>query len=152
MNDKTHNETHIAPFERTDWERLYALFLETFNAAPWNESWTLDTARRALEPHLLHPMVFAFGCWQGASLVGAILGRLEQRDTFVQAQIVEFFVYPDAQKKGIGTALLEHTEGFFAEQQVGSVYLLTAKGLPAEEFYRARGYRQANRLIVMVKP
>ncbi len=76
-----------------------------------------------------------------------MLGRLEQRDTFVQAQVVEFFVDPDAQKQGIGTALLEHTEEFFAEQQVESVYLLTA-----EEFYRTRGYRQANRLIVMVKP
>jgi amino-acid N-acetyltransferase len=51
-------------------------------------------------------------------------------------------VAPDAQRSGLGSALLEHAEGYAYAHGVRALYLLTTT---AERFFMGRGYRRTSR-------
>ena len=51
-------------------------------------------------------------------------------------------VAPDAQRSGLGSALLEHAEGYAYARGVRALYLLTTT---AEHFFIGRGYRRTSR-------
>ncbi len=51
-------------------------------------------------------------------------------------------VTADARTQGLGSALVQHAEGYAAARQVRSIYLLTTT---AEAYFEHRGYRRVDR-------
>jgi amino-acid N-acetyltransferase len=51
-------------------------------------------------------------------------------------------VTADARTQGVGSALVQHAEGYAAARQVRSIYLLTTT---AEAYFEHRGYRRVDR-------
>jgi amino-acid N-acetyltransferase len=51
-------------------------------------------------------------------------------------------VSADARTQGLGSALVQHAEGYAAARQVRSIYLLTTT---AEAYFEHRGYRRVDR-------
>jgi aminoglycoside 6'-N-acetyltransferase I len=124
------------------------LFMTAFNAEPWNDSYTLDTARKQLAWHLEVP-----GCVGLVSvndgIVGFALGYREPTDVGDVFHLSIFCVRPDAQRTGVGSRLLNRLEGSLGESGVNTVYLGTDKGTPAEAFYRKHGYEVSEEEIEM---
>ena len=124
------------------------LFMTAFNAEPWNDSYTLDTARKQLAWTLEVP-----GCVGFVSIndgvVAFALGYREPTDVGDVFHLSIFCVRPDVHRTGVGTKLLRHLEDRLRQIGVNTVYLGTHKGTPAEAFYRKHGYTVSDEEIEM---
>ena len=124
------------------------LFMTAFNAEPWNDKYTPDTARKQLAWHLGVP-----GCEGFVSvndgIVAFALGYREPTDVGDVFHLSIFCVRPDAQRTGVGSRLLNRLEESLGKSGVNTVYLGTNKGTPAEAFYRKHGYEVSDEEIEM---
>jgi len=115
------------------------LFMTTFNTKPWNDEYTLDTAKKQLAWHLEVP-----GCLGLVSVKDGIvafsIGYREPTDVGEVFHLSIFCVRPDMQRTGVGTRLLRHLEERLRQTGVRTVYLGTRRGTPAEAFYAKHGY------------
>ncbi len=122
--------------------------MTAFNAEPWNDSYTLDTAKRQLAWHLEVP-----GCvglvTVNDGIVAFAIGYQEPTDVGDVYHLSIFCVRPDVQRTGVGSRLLRTLEDRLRESGVKTVYLGTNKGTPAEAFYRKHGYTVSEEEIEM---
>jgi aminoglycoside 6'-N-acetyltransferase I len=128
-----------------------SLYVETFNAPPWNESWRVEDATQRLEDILATPR--AHGVHLGTSaddLIGFAVGHLERSGHEDHFLLQEVCVRPGQQRQGRGTALLEALRVRLPE--VRNWYLLTARDSDASKFYEKNGFRLARRMAVFVQP
>lgn len=138
----------IEEFEADHLDDCARLFMTAFNAEPWNDSYTLDTAKRQLAWHLEVP-----GCvglvTVNDGIVAFAIGYQEPTDVGDVYHLSIFCVRPDVQRTGVGTRLLHTLEDRLRETEVKTVYLGTNKGTPAESFYRKHGYKVSDEEIEM---
>lgn len=129
------------------------LFVSTFNHEPWNDSWTVETARTRLGDILATPRAVAVvvGASEPEAMLGFALGNLEQADLALELHVREMCVRPDRQRQGFGRALLAGLHEHAAAAGAKRAYLQTASGGRAESFYTGGGYRAAFRQRVFVK-
>jgi len=134
-----------------DLDACVALYVEVFNAPPWNESWRLEDAAQRLGDFLATPR--AIGVYladPGGGLLAFALGHLERSGPEDHFLLKEMCVRTTEQRQGHGTRLLESLA-----QRLGGVrqwYLLTAADSNASRFYEANGFRPAGRIGVFVRP
>lgn len=128
-----------------------SLYVETFNAPPWNEAWTGHDAAQRLGDFLATPRTYGV-CSSGTDgdLLGFALGHLERSGADDHFLLKELCVRTCAQRQGHGTRLLEA----LADQlgQVRHWYLLTARDSDASAFYESNGFRPAGRMGVFIRP
>ncbi len=124
------------------------LYVSVFNAEPWNDLWTFETARKRLSDILQTPGFIGFVCLEH-ELLGFAVGYCEQWFDNTHFYLKEMCVRTGMQRKGIGTRLIDHLERALAEMNVDRVYLLTMKDGQAEAFYAKNGYRTSPRMILM---
>ena len=138
----------IEKFEEDHLDECAHLFMTAFNAEPWNDKYTLDTARKQLAWHLGVP-----GCEGFVSvndgIVAFALGYREPTDVGDVFHLSIFCVRPDVQRTGVGTGLMRHLEDRLREIGVNTIHLGTHKGTPAETFYRKHGYKVSDEEIEM---
>ncbi len=74
-----------------------------------------------------------------------ILGFCAVRFAFETAEITNFAVLPQAQRKHFGTELFAHTLNFLKDQGVKEVTLeVSLKNIPAQEFYKKFKFTQVS--------
>lgn len=141
----------ITTLTRRDLRRCAALYMETFNAPPWNETWQFDDALQRLSGFLETPRSHGvIATTPGGDLVGFALGHVERSAAADHFLLQEMCVHPDRQRHGHGTALLEELASGIPD--VHHWYLLTARESPAAAFYERIGFRPAGRMAVFVRP
>jgi GNAT superfamily N-acetyltransferase len=127
-----------------------SLYVNGFNAPPWNESWRATDAAQRLGDFMATPRPTA---WVSrtpmASFSGFALGHLERSGTEDHFLLKEMCVRSDEQRRGHGTRLLD---AFTELTDVRHWYLLTARDSGALAFYTKGGFRPAGRLAVFVPP
>ena len=126
-----------------------SLFVSVFNQAPWNDSWTLESARKRLSEVFSTPNSMGFVFYE-YKISGFILGHCEQGPDGKEFHLAEMCVRSDRQRQGIGSGLLAHLEEELNQMAINSIYLITARDGQAEAFYARNGYRVNSRMIVMV--
>jgi aminoglycoside 6'-N-acetyltransferase I len=138
----------IETFKEEHLDECATLLVATFNAEPWNDKYTLDTAKKQLAWHLRVP-----GCVGLVSVMDGVVafavGYREPTDAGEVFHLSIFCVRPDVQRTGVGSRLLDRLEQRLNESGVNTVYLGTHKGTPAEAFYRRHGYEVSDEEIVM---
>nr|WP_221377164.1 GNAT family N-acetyltransferase [Actinoplanes polyasparticus] len=141
----------IGSLTKQDVDACAALYVETFNAPPWNECWRVEDASQRLADFLATPR--AYGVLLSAAdgaLLGFAVGHLERSEGEDHFLLQEMCVRPAWQRQGHGTALLE---GLAARMpDVRRWYLLTARDSEASRFYSKNGFRLAGRMSVFVRP
>ncbi|MEU2198835.1 GNAT family N-acetyltransferase [Isoptericola sp. NPDC019482] len=127
------------------------LFVRTFSAHPWNESWTEADAAQRLGDVLGTPRsagVCALG--DDGAVLGFVLGHRERVGAEDHLLVKEMCVAPDRQREGWGSRLLAALQHRLPD--VEHWYLLTMRDSPAAAFYEAHGFRPASRVGVYVRP
>ena len=129
----------IETFKAEHLDKCAHLLKITFNAEPWNDKYTLDTAKAQLVWHLRVP-----GCEGLVSvsdgIVALAIGYGLPTDVERVFNLSIFCVRPDAQRSGVGTRLLWNLEERLGKSGIQTVFLDTRKGTPAEAFYKKHGY------------
>ena len=59
-------------------DKLAELYVETFNSEPWNDEWTVYTAKKRLHQMINTEDLFGLCAYQEGDMCGAILGCMEQ--------------------------------------------------------------------------
>lgn len=131
---------------------LVTLFVTTFNAPPWSETWTEEGALACLQDLLALPRAWSLAACDVPTCLGAVLGYDIVKDFGLAHEVREMFVHPGTQGRGVGRELLQSHLTAAGERGVLSVYLLTARESPAESFYTRLGFRHARRQVVLVRP
>ena len=124
------------------------LAVATFNAEPWNDEWTFDTARRELAWTMGVPGFAGLVSLDGG-IVAFATGYREPDDRREVFFLRTFCVRPESQGTGVGSRLIGHLKEHLGKGGVNTIYLLTRKGIPAERFYGRHGYRINGEDIVM---
>ena len=130
---------------------LAQLYVETFNAAPWNDEWTFETARKRLQQLLHSEEPFGLCVYHGGQLCGAVLGVLEQYFDGPMYNLHEYWVKNEMRGKGIGSKLFAETEKRLLERGVKNIILITAKGDATEHFYHKQGMGTDPDMVFMTK-
>ena len=129
----------IEGFRRDHLEECANLLVATFNAEPWNDEWTLDTAKRELTWTMGVPgFVGLVSLDEG--VVAFATGYREPDDRREVFYLKTFCVKPDAQGTGVGSRLLGHLREHLDKSGVNTIHLITHRGTPAEAFYRKNDY------------
>ena len=61
-----------------DIDELARMYVETFNAPPWNDNWTLETASKRLKQFINCEDFYGIKAYKSDILCGMILGNQEQ--------------------------------------------------------------------------
>ena len=125
------------------------LIVSAFNAEPWNESWTFDTAKKTLDQTLRVPGFLGFVSVED-EVMGFAMGCCEQDDKKEVFYLNTLCVRPDVQGKGVGSRLLDHLKVELGKSGISTIYLITHRDTPAESFYKKNEYRVSSKDIVMV--
>lgn len=141
----------ISTLTEQDLNTCASLYVATFNAPPWSESWRVEDATQRLADFLATPR--AHGVCLSApdgELLGFAIGHLERSGAEDHFLLKEMCVRPARQRQGHGTALLEALTDRMPD--VRHWYLLTARDSDASMFYETNGFRPAGRMAVFVRP
>ena len=140
----------IETFGRDHLDECARLLVSAFNAEPWNDAWTLETAGRELAWTMGVPGFAGLVSLDGQVLAFATGWREpdDRRDVFF---IKTFCVSPNARGTGVGSRLLVRFEEYLDECGVNTIYLITHRGTPAEGFYRKNGYTVNPEDVVMTR-
>lgn len=134
-----------------DIDALSALYAEAFNAPPWNDEWTAETAAKRLRQMILAPGFYGLCAYRQGALCGMILGSKEQFYNGMMFHIREFCVKPSLRGQGIGTQILSDFEDRLRREGVKSVWLLTSRQDGTEGFYERRGLKPYKHMVMMGK-
>lgn len=130
-------------------DELTVLFVDTFNAPPWNDMWSIETARARLRDIMRMPNFCGAVEYRDGNLAGLIMGHGEHSFDGIHFQILEFCVANDMKGQGIGSGMLRDFIDYLERKGVTSIYLLTMRGAASEDFYAAQGFDTVSDMCVM---
>ncbi len=134
-----------------DIEGMAGMYVETFNAPPWNDEWTIETASKRLHQMINCEGFYGLIAYQDEELSGMILGSEEQYYNGVMFNIKEFCVKNEMRNRGIGTKMLEEFEKQLKEKEISEIILFTSRDDSTEDFYQKRGLESYNGMVMMGK-
>ncbi|MCL2084063.1 MAG: GNAT family N-acetyltransferase [Oscillospiraceae bacterium] len=130
-----------------DFEQCCDLFIQSFNAPPWDDQWTKERVQIYLQDYIESKRFIGYTLWDNDVLAGAVFAHIRTFYTGDEVHVDELFVSPAHQRKGYGTILMDAIENLGYTQTT----LLTGRGKPSFDFYEKRGYKSIDSLAFMRK-
>lgn len=132
-------------------EIITNIFVETFNAPPWNDKWTIDTASKRLRQMIAYQDFYGIVAYMDGQPSGFILGHEEQYYNGIHFNIKEFCVKNEMRSLGFGKKIFDEFEKRLKLRGISQIVLLTLKGETTEGFYQKRGLETYGDMIIMGK-
>ena len=124
---------------RADLEELAKLMVEVYNAPPWNDKWTKETAKESLADLLDFPKFVGNVIVDGNKITGAILGHIRRYATESTFYIDEFFISEKCRRRGLGKNLYQKSIKQLKQRDISGAFFTTLKHSPAYNFYVKEG-------------
>ena len=147
-NEGTRIERDIERLSERHLAAAAQLYVDVFNAEPWNDTWTVETAHKRLAEIFATPGAIGLVV-RPQDPIAALIGYTEQWFDGQHFYLKELYVAPGHQRSGIGTMLIRSLEGLLQEKGVDRVYLLTDHDGPAAAFYLRLGFYRSPRMTMM---
>lgn len=151
MTEEIQLPEHIVSLQDASVDDCARLYMSVFNAEPYLDSWTEQTARRRILELVGTPGFVGYAHVEDGKPVGLIMGYTRQWYNGLSFDLQDVCVDLDYQGRGIGTGLCDYLEQVLIAKGVHRLFLLTLRGGPGDIFYTKRGYQYASRTMVMVK-
>ena len=139
----------ITDMEISHIDEYAELFVSVFNAEPWNDSWTKETAQIRIGNMMKTETFIGKALYYDNDLKGIIWGQKKQYYNGMHFHIEEFCVRTEEQNKGYGSKLLKALEKALSEIGVDNIYLITSKGERTEGYYSKRGFVSSDSMVLM---
>lgn len=136
---------------KDDITEISKMYVESFNAEPWNDKWTEEVASKRLLKMLSYDGAYGIVCRENDNIVGMILGHDEYYYNGLHFEIKEFCTRRDIQGKGIGKKLLKYFENKLKDKGIDNIFLLTCANDRTEGFYKKNQYKTLDNMIMMSK-
>ncbi|GCD11576.1 GNAT family N-acetyltransferase [Clostridium tagluense] len=128
-----------------------ALYIKVFNAEPWNDKWTLETAHKRLNDIYISTNFEGVLYVEDEQIKGAIFGNYEQFYDGVHYNLREMFISNELQGQGIGSKLLNELEKRLKGIGVTTIILFTSKENKTSEFYLRNNFTEWDSMAMMGK-
>ena len=130
---------------------LAELYVEAFNAPPWNDQWTVESAAKRLSQMMNCEGFYGLVSVEDDRICGMILGNHEIFYDCTHFNIKEFCVDIKLRGAGVGTKLLDEFLSRLKERGIDEAILFTSRTDGTEGFYHKRGFRSFNSMVMMGK-
>lgn len=143
--------TVFKQIEIEDTDELAEIYVESFNAYPWNDRWTVETASKRLHQMINCESFYGIKAYIDLNLCGMILGNEEQFYNGVVFNIKEFCIKNSLRGNGIGTEIFKEFEKRLKLRNIDEIILCTLKNENTEGFYNKMGLKSNSQMTVMGK-
>jgi aminoglycoside 6'-N-acetyltransferase I len=127
------------------------LYMKVFNAEPWNDEWTTESAYNRLNDILITPNFIGVYYEEDNEIKAAIFGNCEHWYEGMHYDLKEMFVSTELQGSGIGSKLLKYLEERLKKLGVIAIVLFTSKGNKTSYFYEKSGFCELEDMTMMAK-
>lgn len=141
----------IRKYEVSDLKPCARILMAAYNNEIWRNNWSFEKAMEYLSEITEHKKFEGFTLLVENEVKGAILCREKTWWNKNEIFVEEFFVSPELQRKGYGTALLKEVESYIKEKGLAGFTLLTGRYTPASSFYRKNGFCDGEHVLFMYK-
>jgi GNAT superfamily N-acetyltransferase len=143
--------SNILSMTSEDIVKCTELYIKVFNAKPWDDHWTLESAYKRLNDFYNTPNFEGVLYTEAGQVKGAIFGNLEQFYDGIHYNLREMFIDNDLQGKGIGSILLNELEKRLEKSGVTTIMLFTSKGNKTSKFYLKNNFSEWESMALMSK-
>ena len=143
-------QAHYVQIDRNNILAFADLYVSVFNAAPWNDGWSLEAVRERFHSFSEYPSFFGLGHVENAVPVALAFGWSERWVNGWHFHLKEMCVAPHVQRQGLGGKLIVELEQHLLRQEISRVFLETGHSAPARTFYERHGYKQLS-LVSLAK-
>ncbi|WP_252234810.1 GNAT family N-acetyltransferase [Clostridium sp. CH2] len=140
----------ILRINENDIEACAKIFVEAFNAEPWNDNWTIESAYRRLHDIYKSPNFLGVKYTENNEIFGALFGNCEEWFEGRQFNIKEVFVSKKIQGKNIGSKLINSAENEVKKLGVDFMFLSTQNN-NLKNFYLKHDFKETKSLCIMSK-
>ena len=124
---------------KSDLKDLSRLMVSVYNASPWNNKWTEETAFESLVTLLEFPTFYGNIIVDEDRIIGAIMGHTRRYATETTYYIDEFFVSEEYRRQGVASNLYKSTIDELKKLGVNGAFFTTLRNTPAYNFYIKMG-------------
>jgi len=133
-------------------DTITALYIESFNSAPWNDKWTTETASARLRQMINCSGFLGLYMEQEEKVIGLILGNEEVFYNANRFQIKEFCIHPQYRGQKLGAKLLMELESRLVQKGIDELFLYTGRIEQIVNFYHKSGFKDWDNMVLMGKP
>jgi GNAT superfamily N-acetyltransferase len=116
------------------------VLVSAYSGPPWNENWSLEGAVENVNNVLETPRSIALAAIDGGKVLGIALGIRQRRHAGPVIYLDELSVLPEAQGRGIGTALLSTVFETAEAEGCNKVWLVSLREGALSTFYQRCGF------------
>ena len=141
----------IRDLQPTDVATCAQLFTEVFSSPPWNEAWTLESARRRLADCAATPHFMGVLAEDEGAVAGFAFGNLQHYMEEKHYYLLELCVDTRRQRQGVGGAIVTALTARIEAAGASRIYTLTARDTAAQKFYGKAGFYVSPKMIMMAR-
>ena len=129
----------IRKISKSDLEELAKLMVDVYNAPPWNDKWTVETALESLNDISDFPKFFGNVIVDENKIIGAIIGHIRRYASESTFYIDEFFIAEKYRGKGLAKKLYQTSIKELQQRGISGAFFTTLKNSRAYNFYLKQG-------------
>lgn len=129
----------IRKISKSDLEELAKLMVDVYNASPWNDKWTVETALESLNDISDFPKFFGNVIVDGNKIIGGIIGHIRRYSSESTFYIDEFFIAEKYRGTGLAKELYQTSIKELQQRGVSGAFFTTLKNSQAYNFYLKQG-------------
>lgn len=129
----------IRKISKLDLEELAKLMVDVYNAPPWNDKWTLETALESLNDISDFPKFFGNVIVDGNKIIGGIIGHIRRYASESTFYIGEFFISEKYRGTGLAKELYQTSIKQLQQRGISGAFFTTLKNSRAYNFYLKQG-------------
>lgn len=129
----------IRKISKSDLEELAKLMVDVYNAPPWNDKWTVETALESLNDISDFSKFFGNVIVDGNKIIGAIIGHIRRYASESTFYIDEFFIAEKYRGTGLAKELYQTSIKELQQRGICGAFFTTLKNSRAYNFYVKQG-------------
>jgi GNAT superfamily N-acetyltransferase len=129
-------------------EQCAEIYPAAYNAEPWNDNWTTQTAKALLTCYYKTPNFMGWIARQNGIIIGCAIGNMEPYYSGNIFILKEMFVAVGTQGSGVGSRLIAVLKDHMNKINVKTVMLFTLR--PVFDFYAKSGFKEMEEAGTMV--
>ncbi|KXO15195.1 GNAT family N-acetyltransferase [Peptoniphilus sp. GNH] len=129
----------IRKISKADLEELAKLMIDVYNAPPWNNKWTVETALESLIDISDFSKFFGNVIVDGNKIFGAIIGHIRRYSSESTFYIDEFFIAEKYRGTGLAKNLYQTSIKELQQRGISGAFFTTLKNSRAYNFYVKQG-------------
>ena len=131
---------------KKDLKDIAELFLEESNKKPYNQNYTIQTAKLRVNNMFNFGSIFL--AFDNKRLVGFIAIAGEGKD---EIYIDEFWIKAEYQRRGMGRELLKFVQNKYKKKGVKSISVMTSRKAGAFKFYKKFKFKENKEDVILKK-